>query len=94
MTRAVTRPKPVSATETAQMLLDHGTGLLEVATDEGLARKIADAFIARGLRLGAAPNDYEAVRAELRRLAFEAERVGRSALCGRYTPDSMKQRMH
>ena len=93
MTPTATRPKLVTATETAQMLLDRGTGLLEVTTDEGLARRIADAFIARGLRLGGAPSDYDAVRAELRRLAFEAERVGRSALCGRYRPDFM-DRVH
>lgn len=94
MTRAATRPKPITATETAEWLLDGGVGLLEVQTDEGLARRIADAFIRRGALLGAAPNDYDAVRRELTRLAFEAERIGRSALCGRYRPDWMPGRTH
>lgn len=94
MTRAVTRPKPITATTTAEWLLDTGVGLLEVQTDEGLARKIADAFIARGERLGAAPTDYDAVRAELARLAFAAERVGRSLLCDRYRPAHMGPRTH
>lgn len=93
MTRTATRPKPVTAAETAQWLLDRGVGLIEIQTDEGLARKIADAFIARGARLGSAPNDYDAVRNEVARLAFAAERVGRSALCGRYRPDFMPTRV-
>lgn len=88
--KLATRPKPISVEETAQMLLDRGVGLFDIATDEGLASKIADSFIAHGKRLAAAPSDYDAVRAELRRLAFEAERAGRSALCGRYAPDFMR----
>ena len=93
MTRTATRPKPMSAEEAAGLLFERAVGLLWVQTDQDLARVLADALIASGVKLGAAPNDYDAVRAELRRLWGASEAVERSRLCERYRPSFMTSRV-
>lgn len=70
----------------AEMLRDDGVALLTASTDEGLARALAAALIARGIRLGAAPNDYPAVRHAHRLLIDADELRGRRLECERYRP--------
>lgn len=93
MTRTATRPKPMSAEEAAGLLFERAVGMLTVATDHDLARVLADALIASGVKLGAAPNDYDAVRAELRRLWGISEAREHSLLCDRYRPSFMPARV-
>lgn len=87
---ALTLP-PISAEEAALRLYAAGHGLLAVSTDEALAHRLADVLIQQGIRLGRAPNDYAAIRAEMRRLWGEHERVGRSRECRRYHPDPSRR---
>lgn len=81
----------VTAEEAARWLVEAGHGLLSVSSDEALAHRLADVLIRHGVRLGRAPNDYAAIRAEMRRLWSEHERVGRSRECRRYHPDPSRR---
>ena len=80
----------ITAEEAARWLVDAGHGLLAVSTDEALARRLVDVVIAEKKRLGRAPNDFDAIRAEMRRLWAERERAGRSRECSRYLPPSRR----
>lgn len=91
MRSAVLARPPVSPTEAARWLVEAGHGLLAVSSDEGLAYCLADVLIAKKHRLGQAPNDFAAVRAEMRRLWGEHERAGRSRECRRYHPDPSRR---
>lgn len=82
---------PVTAEEAAGWLYQAGHGMLAVSTDHALAHRLADVLIARDHRLGQAPNDFEAIRAEMRRLWGEHERAGRSRECRRYHPDPSRR---
>lgn len=85
--RSATTSRAVTVTEAAEWLFEARHGLLILSTDEGLAQRLADVMIERGHRLGQAPHDFVAIRAEVRRLWGEHERVGRSRECRRYHPD-------
>ncbi len=87
---ATLRLPPITAEEAARWLVEAGHGLLAVSSDEALAHRLADVLIRHGVRLGQAPNDYAAIRAEMRRLWGEHERVGRSRECARYLPPSRR----
>lgn len=82
--RSALAPRAITTDEAALWLYEAGHGLLILSTDAGLAQRLADVLIARGHRLGQAPNDYAAIRAEVRRLWGEHERAGRSRECARY----------
>ena len=90
MRSAVLSLPPVTAEEAAGWLYTAGHGLLAVSSDEALAHRLADVLIRHDKRLGQAPNDFEAVRAEMRRLWGEHERAGRSRECSRYLPPSRR----
>lgn len=94
MSRVVPFPAPVSPELAAAWLFEDGEGLLTIATDPLLAAALLRSFVARGQRAGTAPNDFDEVRAAFRRHAYEAERIGRFALCARYKPAYIKERMH
>lgn len=91
MRSAALAERPVTTAAAALWLYEAGHGLLMVSTDEGLAHRLADVLIARKLLLGQAPNDYAAIRAEMRRLWGEHERVARSHECRRYHPDPSRR---
>ena len=91
MRSAVLSDQLITAEEAARWLVDAGHGLLAVSTDEALARRLVDVVIAEKKRLGRAPNDFEAIRAEMRRLWAEHERAGRSRECRRYHPDPSRR---
>lgn len=91
MRSAVLALPPVTAEEAAEWLVAAGHGLLAVSSDEALAHRLADVLIRHGVRLGRAPNDYAAIRAEMRRLWGEHERVGRSRECRRFHPNPSRR---
>ncbi len=91
MRSAVLSRPLVSPAEAARWLVEAGHGLLAVSSDEALAHRLADVLIRHEKRLGQAPSDYEAVRAEMRRLWGEHERAGRSRECRRYHPDPSRR---
>ncbi|MCP1550661.1 MULTISPECIES: hypothetical protein [Methylorubrum] len=89
--RSAALARPFTAEEAARWLVAAGHGLLMVSTDEALARRLVEVMIREGKRLGRAPNDFDAIRAEMRRLWGEHERAGRSRECRRFHPDPSRR---
>ncbi|MDV2986150.1 UNVERIFIED_CONTAM: hypothetical protein Q9R58_17685 [Methylobacteriaceae bacterium AG10] len=91
MRSAATSLDEISPERAAAMLFDSLVGLKAIETDSGMAEHLVRAIAGRPYRIRQLPDDFEAVRAEMRRLWAEHERAGRSQECRRYHPNASKR---